>query len=53
LAGLGGQWAFLGGWFNKVKPMPILAQVKILAGEGIAYFREEVLQLCPTSPGEA
>ena len=29
LAGLGGQWSFLGGWFNKVKQMPILAQVNI------------------------
>ena len=29
LAGLGGQWSFLGGWLNKVKPMPILAQVNI------------------------
>jgi hypothetical protein len=27
LAGLGGQWSFLGGWLNKEKQMPILAQV--------------------------
>ena len=27
LAGLGGQWSFLGGWLNKVKQMSILAQV--------------------------
>ena len=27
MTGIGGQWSFLGGSLNKVKQMPILAQV--------------------------
>ena len=27
LTGVGGHWSFLGGWLNKVRQMPILAQV--------------------------